>query len=126
MEVSENISGTLRAQQHGHQPLVFEPRSQDGVPRVGNQNISPTLNTGGVDNDNHVSYNKTFTHNAYDTIVESETSSTLKANGENYGGVGIICDSTVGALQARDCKGVGNQYVNEGKLIIDARQNRNT
>ena len=66
--------------------VVFEPRSQDGVPRVGNQNISPTLNTGGVDNDNHVSYNKTFTHNAYDTIVESETSSTLKANGENYGG----------------------------------------
>lgn len=27
--------------------VVFEPRSQDGVPRVGNQNISPTLNTGG-------------------------------------------------------------------------------
>jgi len=45
MEVSENISGTLRAQQHGHQPLVFEPRSQDGVPRISDKDVSPTLNT---------------------------------------------------------------------------------
>lgn len=28
----------------------------------------------------------------------------------------------VGALQARDYKGVGNQYVNEGKLVFDAAQ----
>ena len=29
MECSENISGTLRAQEHGHQPLVFDNHGQD-------------------------------------------------------------------------------------------------
>lgn len=27
--------------------------------------------------------------------------------------------NTVGSLQARDYKGVGNQYVNEGKCIVE-------
>lgn len=36
------------------------------------------------------------------------------------GGVrGICCASTVGALCARDYKGVGNQFVEEGKLIVE-------
>ena len=25
MDVSEGVSGTLRAQEHGHQPIVFDP-----------------------------------------------------------------------------------------------------
>lgn len=29
MELSENVSGTLRAQEHGHQPLVFDVHGQD-------------------------------------------------------------------------------------------------
>ena len=29
MNCSENISGTLRAQEHGHQPLVFDNHGQD-------------------------------------------------------------------------------------------------
>ena len=78
MNVTENISGTLRAQEHGHQPvvavhqnasgevregdvaytvgtnsnasgrntpMVFEPRSQDGVPRIHEDGVVPTLNT---------------------------------------------------------------------------------
>ena len=36
---------TLRAETHGNMPIVpFEPRSQDGVPRI-HADISPTLNT---------------------------------------------------------------------------------
>lgn len=46
MSVSYDVTGTLRAQEHGHPPLiVFEPRSQDGVPRIVNGDVSPTLNT---------------------------------------------------------------------------------
>lgn len=36
MSISENVTATLRAQDHGHPPVVicFEPRSPDGVPRI--------------------------------------------------------------------------------------------
>ena len=70
MSVHNDIPPTLRAQEHGHQPivmrevsrtlraeagapkheadwesLIIEPRSQDGVCRVHNDGIVPTLNT---------------------------------------------------------------------------------
>jgi len=44
MGVSEDVTGALRAEEHGHQPILFEPRSQDGVPRI-HGDVSPTLNT---------------------------------------------------------------------------------
>ena len=46
MSVEYDVSPTLRAQDHGHPPVVllFEPRSQDGVPRI-HGDICPTLNT---------------------------------------------------------------------------------
>ena len=43
---------------------------------------------------------------------------TLKANGGDIGGGQRVVGDTVGSLCARDYKGVGNQYVNEGKCII--------
>lgn len=57
--------------------------------------------------------------------VWDEQSPTLRANmGDNQT---AVCDQeSVGALQARDYKGVGNQYVGEDKLIVecyDARGN---
>lgn len=47
MGMSYDVTATLRAQDHGHPPLVlvFEPRSQDGVPRIMPGEICPTLNT---------------------------------------------------------------------------------
>lgn len=48
MNITVDKTATLRAQDHGHPPLIcFEPRSQDGVPRIVNGDISPTLNTEG-------------------------------------------------------------------------------
>lgn len=37
---------------------------------------------------------------------------------EHSGDEEVICEDTIGALCARDFKGVGNQYVAEGKLIV--------
>jgi hypothetical protein len=37
----------------------------------------------------------------------------------NQGGIAIVEPSTVGALAARDYKGVGNQYVQENKCIVE-------
>lgn len=47
MDISYDVTATLRASEHGHQPVVlcFEPRSQDGCPRIVNGDVSPTLNT---------------------------------------------------------------------------------
>jgi DNA (cytosine-5)-methyltransferase 1 len=42
----DDIVGTLRSQTHGHEPIIFEPRSPDGVPCIG-KDVSPTLNTMG-------------------------------------------------------------------------------
>ena len=42
MECSENVSGTLRAQEHGHQPLVFENHGVDAR-YTGPHKVAPTL-----------------------------------------------------------------------------------
>ena len=60
-----------------------------------------------------------YSQDAYDKYTESEKTATIKNNGGNYGGGGERDPgSTVGALCARDCKGVGSQYVSEGKCIV--------
>lgn len=49
----------------------------------------------------------------YDFSVEEELAQPLIARGPGGG-----TDETVGALCARDYKGIGNQYVWEGKCIV--------
>lgn len=50
MECSEDVAGTLRAQEHGHQPLVFDNHGQDTRfqgPVVNTQTISASFGEGG-------------------------------------------------------------------------------
>ena len=56
--------------------------------------------------------------NAYDKYEETEKGASIKASGGNYGGGYREHSDTVGALCARDFKGVGSQYVGEGKCIV--------
>jgi len=60
----------------------------------------------------------TVSQDAYDKYSSSDTSAALKNSGGNYGGGQRVVSDTVGALCARDYKGVGTQYVNEGKVIV--------
>ena len=60
----------------------------------------------------------TVSQDAYDKYSSSDTSAALKNSGGNYGGGQRIVSDTVGALCARDYKGVGNHYVNERKVIV--------
>jgi hypothetical protein len=50
----------------------------------------------------------------YDFAIESDLSPTILAKGPGGGG----SDQVIGALCARDYKGVGSQYVDEGKCIV--------
>ena len=56
----------------------------------------------------------------YDFSVEEEMAQTLVSKGPGGG------NDTIGALCARDYKGVGNQYVNEGKCIVQHRTRNDT
>lgn len=47
MNVSYDVSGTLRAQEHGHPPLILEETSKDGTPRIYDTGVVPTLRTNG-------------------------------------------------------------------------------
>ena len=55
---------------------------------------------------------------AYDKFTENDKSASLKAMGGTYGGGQRSVSDTVGALCRCDYKGVGNQYVADGKVII--------
>lgn len=47
MTISHDVTGTLRAETKHHEPVILEPRSPDGVPRVYGDSVVPTLNTCG-------------------------------------------------------------------------------
>lgn len=59
-----------------------------------------------------------LTEDHFGEYNESSVSASLRKSGGTLGGGGRICCDTVGALQARDYKGIGSQYVNDGKVII--------
>ena len=127
MELSEDMTGTLRAQEHGHQPLVFENHGIDArYHQVGD--VAPTMSARYGTGGNNVPLVKEpiycITGNAIDRKPE---------NGGN--GIGyqenvmytlntmdrhaVCCTSdVVGALCSGDEKGV-DQYVDQGKCVMD-------
>lgn len=83
MDVSYGVTGTLRAQEHGHQPIVFDARGN------GNGKIVPTI-TG--DHENRITdytaiaiERHTFNEQSFSHYKESEKCSTLKAKAGNIG-----------------------------------------
>lgn len=59
-----------------------------------------------------------FVKNDFSQYSESDVFAPLKTSGGDIGGGKRNPCETVGALQARDYKGIGNQYVKEGKVIV--------
>jgi DNA (cytosine-5)-methyltransferase 1 len=127
MDVSEEKTGTLRAEAHGHAPIIhsyciagntIDRQPQNGGNGTGNQEeLSYTLNT----MDRHavaVGYRQS----SFGQYEQDGRAGTQKASGGDLGGaVKPSYMKTVGSLCARDYKGVGSQYVEEGKVIVDER-----
>jgi hypothetical protein len=70
----------------------------------------------------------TYTEKRFFEWYEDDVSVTLRNKSGSYGGgIGGIrpYTDTVGALCARDYKGVGNQYAYEGKLVIQLVEDNN-
>lgn len=83
MDVSYDVTGTLRAQEHGHQPIIFDARGN------GDGRTCPTI-TG--DHENRitdytaiVTERQTFSEQSFSSYKESDKCSTLKAKAGNIG-----------------------------------------
>ena len=66
----------------------------------------------------------TVTEKRYGEYYVDDLAITLRAKSASYGGgqrsaSHLLYQQTVGAICARDYKGVGEQYAREGKLIIE-------
>jgi DNA (cytosine-5)-methyltransferase 1 len=125
MDVSDK-AGTLRAQSHGHEPIVhmicgniIGRENQNGGHQMGvGQDVSYTLNT--VDRHAVAVGYRAGQYGQY--VQDDKAGSTRASGGDLGGGERNPNQRKVGCLNARDYKGVGSQYVNEGKLVIDDSQ----
>lgn len=65
-----------------------------------------------------------YSQDAYDKFTENDNSASLKACGGTYGGGAkhLLYQEVIGSLCSRDSKGVGTQYVKEGKCVIEYRE----
>lgn len=81
MEVTENVTGTLRAQEHGHQPLVLYDNHGKDARYTGPHEVAPTLSTrAGTGGGNlPIIEDRTFARKRVDRFVESDTASTVAA-----------------------------------------------
>ena len=79
---SENVSGTLRAQEHGHQPLVYENHGIDAR-YTGPHPVSPTLSARAGTGENNLPLveqdHTTFSRQRVDQFVPSRMASTQSA-----------------------------------------------
>lgn len=62
-----------------------------------------------------------YSQDAFAKYNENECSATLRQSGGDYGGAAkhSLYQEVIGSLCARDSRGVGNQYVQENKLIVE-------
>ena len=132
MECSENVSGTLRAQEHGHQPLVYENHGIDSR-YTGPHKVAPTMSARYGTGGNNIPL---VEQNAGAICIAGNIVDRQPENGGN--GLGCqedlaytltatdrhavveLYQKTVGALCRGDEKGIGNQYVRQDKCIINA------
>ena len=140
MACSENITGTLRAQERGHQPLVLRPADPQiyenhGVDSryTGPHKVVPTMSARYGTGGNNIPL---VEQNAGAICIAGNIVDRQPQNGGN--GLGCqenlaytltatdrhavveLYQKTVGALCRGDEKGIGNQYVSQDKCIINA------
>ena len=115
--VDEEKSPTLTTTHDGAPAVCY---GVDCYNQAQSQEVAPAIRSKNADSDHipcvygidRASFNQ-GKNALYDFSVEEEKAQTLVARGPGGG-----TSETVGALCASDYKGVGNQYVNDGKCIV--------
>lgn len=109
MNVTENISGTLRAQEHGHQPAVFEAYQHHGLreSETAGQKDHVRGDTPLVYGITAYSSNSMKSSNPYSGIYKTDTAKTLDLNcgfpGCNQGGIAVV-QQAVYENHGQDCR----------------------
>lgn len=126
MECSEDVTGTLRAQEHGHQPCVYENHGIDSR-YTGPHPVVPTMSarygTGG-NNVPLVAQEKlsVFSRQRVDKFLENDVVSTESAR-QHKDATDLVLQEpyqdTVGALTCGDRKGPNSQYVSQDKCVVE-------
>ena len=160
MECSTDVTGTLRAQEHGHQPLVYENHGIDSR-YTGPHAVAPTMSarygTGGnnvplveqepvfcitgnaidrqpqnggngIGCQEDIAYTLTamdhhtvFSRQRVDVFKDKAVVSTQSAR-QHKDATDLVVQphqKTVGTLGYTDHKGVNNQYVSDGKCVVE-------
>ena len=117
MECSENISGTLRAQEHGHQPLVYENHGIDSR-YTGPHAVAPTLSARAGTGGNNLPLVEMFSRQRVDLFLPGDVATTESAR-QHKDATDLIYQETVGALTTSDSKGPNSQYVSQDKLVVE-------
>ena len=139
MECSMDVTGTLRAQEHGHQPLVMGVQEgQEKISAVqiyenhgidarytGPHKVSPTLTNRNGTGGNNLPLalqvqepNAVYSRQRVDVFKDDDVASTESAR-QHKDATDLIYQETVGALTSSDRKGPNSQYVGQDKLVVD-------
>ena len=117
MDCSEDISGTLRAQEHGHHPLVYENHGVAARYR-GPLPVAPTLSALAGSGGNNLPLVEMFSRQRVDVFQTNDVASTESAR-QHKDATDLIYQETVGALTTSDSKGPNSQYVSQDKLVVE-------
>ena len=117
MDCSEDVSGTLRAQEHGHQPLVYENHGVDAR-YTGPHKVAPTLSARAGTGGNNLPLVEMFSRQRVDMFLPNDVASTESAR-QHKDATDLIYQETVGALTTSDSKGPNSQYVSQDKPVVE-------
>ena len=117
MDCSEDVTGALRAQEHGHQPLVFENHGID-CRYTGPHDVVPTISAAAGTGGNNLPLVEMFSRQRVDLFLPGDVASTESAR-QHKDATDLIYQETVGALTTSDSKGPNSQYVSQDKLVVE-------
>lgn len=120
MELSEDISGTLRAQEHGHQPLVLYENHGIDARYTGPHDVSPTIPArAGTGGNNLPLVGIGFYERQRCDRFRSGGTAATQSGRQHKEATDLIYQETVGTLTNCDHKGPNAQYVAQDKLIVE-------
>lgn len=120
MDCSKNVAGTLRAQEHGHQPLVLYENHGKDARYKGPLRVAPTVVTAYGSGGNNIPLVSpcTFSRQRVDVFKNDDVASTESAR-QHKDATDLVYQKTMGALTSSDRKGPNSQYVGQDKPAMD-------
>ena len=124
MDCSEDVSGTLQAQEHGHPPCIVEPAcaiyENHGIDSryTGPHKVAPTLSARAGTGGNNLPLVEMFSRQRVDLFLPNDVASTESAR-QHKDATDLIYQETVGVLTTSDSKGPNSQYVSQDKLVVE-------